>query len=68
MYTKAFWKAAFERAVGAFSAPLAKQVVGLGGAAALASLVASVVKANVGPEGPGLTEKVAEPSTPEHVS
>ena len=81
MYSKAFVKAALERAVGAFAAPVAgalatvsvfdvpwKAVFGVAAAGAVASLLASLGKAPIGPEGPGLTEKVAKPSAPEPVS
>ena len=78
MFSLSFWKAAGERAVGAFSAPVIgalvadgaslwdvpwKGTLGVAGAAALASLLGSVANAGVGPECPGLTEKVAKPGS-----
>lgn len=77
MFSFAFVKAAVERALGAFVAPVAGALAGTGlfdvdwamvfsvaGSAAVASLLASLVKAPVGPEGPGLTEKVAVKAAP----
>lgn len=77
MYSLAFWKAAFERAVRTFAqatgAALGVGVVGwldvpwerslsLGGLGALLSLLSSVATSGPGPEGPGLTEQVVSKS------
>lgn len=71
MYDMKFFKAAAERAVGMFSGALAsalfvngidlfhvdwKAGVGTAGGAALLSILTSVAKGQVGPEGPGITE------------
>jgi hypothetical protein len=71
MFTRRFWKAAGERAVGLFAGSLVTTItvdgngmsasdwfsgLSTAGALAVASLLCSLVKANVGPEGPGLNE------------
>lgn len=71
MYDMKFFKATGERAVGMFSGALAsalfvngtdlftvswKAGVGTAGGAALLSILTSLAKGQVGPEGPGITE------------
>ena len=71
MYGRAFARATVERAVGSFSGVMAsalfadgsdlfsirwKSALGLAGGAALLSILASLAKGHVGPEGPGVME------------
>lgn len=82
MYTKSFWKAAFERGARTFAqatgAALLAGGTGLldvpwenslsvGGLAALLSLLMSVGLSGTGAEGPGVTETVAPAEPPQGV-
>jgi hypothetical protein len=81
MYDARFFRAVAERAVGGFSGVLAtalaadgadlcsvrwKAAFGLAGGVALLSILTSLVKGQVGPEGPGITETTRGAARSDH--